>query len=150
MASISKNQIALAGEFAALSQLALRGFDANLTLGNAKGVDILVSHPDTASIYRLEVKTHINYRPHHNGTFGHITASWRMGEKHQSNTDPKLFYCFVSIADNTQLFDFYIVPSAIVAKFVRESHQYWLKTKASRRDSPTRQFMLGRKGTHIR
>src|SRR5262245_6558386 len=138
MALISKNQISLAGEFAVLSQLALRGFDANLTLGNTKGVDILVSHPDTASMYRLEVKTHMNNKPRRNGTFGHITASWRMGDKHESTTDPKLFYCFVSIKDDTQLFDFYIVPGAIVAKFVKDSHQHWLATKASSRDSPTR------------
>ena len=38
---ISHNQVSLAGEFAVLSQLALRGYDANLTLGNTKGVDIL-------------------------------------------------------------------------------------------------------------
>jgi hypothetical protein len=43
MSAISKNQVSLAGEFAVLSQLALRGFDANMTLGNTKGVDILVS-----------------------------------------------------------------------------------------------------------
>ena len=37
----------LAGEFAALSQLALRGYDANMTLGRTKAVDILVSNPAT-------------------------------------------------------------------------------------------------------
>ena len=58
MQKISKNQIALAGEFAVLSQLSLHGFDANLTLGNTKGVDILVSNPETGSMKRLEVKTH--------------------------------------------------------------------------------------------
>jgi len=45
--NISKNQISLAGEFAVLSQLALHGFDANLTLGNTKGVDILLSNSET-------------------------------------------------------------------------------------------------------
>ena len=39
---ISRSQISLAGEFAVLSQLSLRGFDANLTLGNTKNVDILI------------------------------------------------------------------------------------------------------------
>jgi hypothetical protein len=95
MSVISKNQISLAGEFAALSQLALRGFDANMTLENAKGVDILVSHPDTEAMYRLEVKTTTNSRPYRNGTFGNIAAAWRMGDKHEKNIDHKLFYCFV-------------------------------------------------------
>ena len=37
------NRTALAGEFAVLSQLALCGYDANMTLGNTKSVDILVA-----------------------------------------------------------------------------------------------------------
>ena len=51
------NSIALAGEFATLSQLALRGYDANLTLGNTKNVDILVSDPESGRMNKLEVKT---------------------------------------------------------------------------------------------
>ena len=41
----SPNSIALAGEFAVLSQLALGGYDANLTLGHTKNVDILDVRP---------------------------------------------------------------------------------------------------------
>jgi hypothetical protein len=105
MSVISKNQVSLAGEFAVLSQLALRGFDANMTLGNTKGVDILLSHPETA----------------------------------------KLFYCFVGIAENTQVFDFFVVPSVVVAKFVAESHRYWLAADPTHRDTTMRLFMLGNK-----
>jgi hypothetical protein len=43
--TINSNSISLAGEFAVLSHLALRGYDANMTLGRTKGVDILVSDP---------------------------------------------------------------------------------------------------------
>jgi hypothetical protein len=148
MSVISKNQISLAGEFAVLSQLALRGFDANMTLGNTKGVDILVSHPDTDLMCRLEVKTALNTKPWRSGTFGNIVCSWRMGDKHEKNIDRKLFYCFVSIAENTQVFDFFVVPSVVVAKFVVESHRYWLGASPKRRDSPMRLFMLGSKDDH--
>ncbi len=55
---LSNNSISLAGEFAVLSQLALRGFDANMTLGNTKGVDILLSHQETGKMAKVEVKTH--------------------------------------------------------------------------------------------
>lgn len=51
------NALALAGEFATLSQLALRGFDANMTLGHTKHVDILVSQAASGSMCKLEVKT---------------------------------------------------------------------------------------------
>lgn len=36
MRNLSNNSIALAGEFAVLSQLTLYGYDANMTLGNTK------------------------------------------------------------------------------------------------------------------
>ena len=60
MNKINSNSISLAGEFAVLSQLALRGYDANMTLGNTKGVDILVSNPVNEKMYQLEVKTNYN------------------------------------------------------------------------------------------
>jgi hypothetical protein len=145
MSAISKNQVSLAGEFAVLSQLALRGFDANMTLGNTKGVDILVSHPETDSMYRLEVKTALNSKPWRSKRFGSIVASWRMGDKHEKNVDRKLFYCFVGIAENTQVFDFFVVPSVVVAKFVAESHRYWLAADPTHRDTTMRLFMLGSK-----
>jgi hypothetical protein len=143
---ISKNQIALAGEFAVLSQLALRGFDANLTLGNTKSVDILLSHQETRKMYKLEVKTHFDNNSYRSSNFGYIESHWRMDKKHETIEDPSLFYCFVSIAHSTHSFDFYIVPSFVVAKFIRESHQYWLKGDKKRKDTPMRQFMLGKNG----
>ncbi len=43
--TLNVNSISLAGEFFTLGQLALRGFDANMTLGHTKSVDILLSAP---------------------------------------------------------------------------------------------------------
>lgn len=143
---ILKNNIALAGEFAVLSQLALRGFDANMTLGNTKSVDILLSHPETRKMYKLEVKTHYDNNSYKSADFGFIESHWRMGDKHETIDDSTLFYCFVSIAQSTHSFDFYIIPSSVVAKFVRESHQYWLGGSDKRKDSTMRSFMLGKQG----
>jgi len=150
MSLISKNQIALAGEFSVLSQLALRGYDANMTLGNTKSVDILLSHPETKTMYKLEVKTHFDNNSYTSKDFGFIESHWRMGDKHESIIDPLLFYCFVSVAKSTHSFDFYIIPSERVAKFIRESHQYWLNGDSARKDSQMRSFMLGRKGEEYR
>lgn len=143
---ISKNQIALAGEFAVLSQLALRGFDANLTLGNTKSVDILLSHQETRKMYKLEVKTHYDSNSYKSADFGYVESHWRMSDKHEKIDDPTLFYCFVSIAHSTHSFDFYIIPSAVVAKFISESHKYWLGGDTKRKDTPMRSFMLGKTG----
>lgn len=143
---ISKGQIGLAGEFAVLSQLALRGYDANMTLGNAKSVDILLSHPETKTMNKLEVKTHFDNNSYRSTDFGFVESHWRMTGKHESIIDPTLFYCFVSIAKTTHSFDFYIIPSVIVAKFIRESHRYWLGGDSKRNDSQMRSFMLGKRG----
>lgn len=143
MLKISKNQISLAGEFAVLSQLALHGFDANLTLGNTKGVDILVSNPETGKMRRLEVKTHSHNKPFINKRLGKIMGKWRMHEKHETMNDEDLFFCFVSIGHNTNEFEFYVVPSKVVAEYVTWSHRHWLAGDAKRKDTPIRSFDLG-------
>ncbi len=143
---ISKNQIGLAGEFAVLSQLALRGFDANMTLGNTKSVDILLSHQQTRKMYKLEVKTHYDSNSYRSKDFGYVESHWRMSNKHEKIIDPNLFYCFVSIEKNTHNFAFYIIPSSVVAKFISESHVYWLRGDKLRKDTSMRSFMLGKSG----
>ena len=45
MKKLGTNSVSLAGEFAVLSQLALRGYVANMTLGRTKGIDILLADP---------------------------------------------------------------------------------------------------------
>ena len=143
----SPNSLALAGEFATLSQLALRGYDANLTLGNTKNVDILVSDPGSGSMYRLEVKT-TGYRSatgsagKRSSLFGY-NFEWMMSKKHEDVIDPSLFYCFVNIAgEEGTSFRFFIVPSRVVAKYVKAQHQLWLDQDPNHKDTSMRVFRL--------
>jgi hypothetical protein len=92
---------------------------------------------------RLEVKTHSHNRVYNNKDFGQVVGQWRMSDKHESIRDEDLFYCFVSIQDDSNQFEFYVVPSAVVADFVTMSHKRWLQNEAKRRDNPMRSFMLG-------
>ena len=78
MQKMTTHHIALAGEFAVLSQLALHGFDANMTLGNTKSVDILISNPRTGKMSRLEVKTHSHNKEYKSKTAGRVVGQWRM------------------------------------------------------------------------
>ncbi len=113
VANLNSNSVALAGEFAVLSQLALRGYDANLTLGHTKNVDILVSHPMTGKMFKLEVKTnHKNNKSSKSSSklFGNFVSAWMMNEKHESIKDPNLYYCFVNI-------------SALLNKFFKTAHR---------------------------
>jgi len=123
MRKIPPNAVSLAGEFAVLSQLALRGYDANMTLGHTKGVDILVSDPSSDCMYRLEVKTNCKdsrNKPSASKVHGRTLSGWIMNEKHEEIVSSGLFYCFVNISKDTDQFKFYIVPSRVVAKYVKE------------------------------
>jgi hypothetical protein len=144
MVEISHNSIAIAGEFAVLSQLVLRGFDANMTLGNTKCVDILVADPLTGNMFKIEVKTHYSHAPSHSTLFGY-TLDWIMSEKHESLIASNLFYIFVSIAKEANSFRFFIVPSEVVAKYVKEQHEYWKATRTNEvsGDNTVRRFRIG-------
>lgn len=146
MIKISKNSVSLAGEFAVLSQLVLRGYDANMTLGHTKGVDILVSDPESDKMFRVEVKTSFASKPSRSKLFG-LTLNWMMMDKHETISDRNLYYCFVNIENQTNIFRFFIVPSVIVAEYVRVQHQFWLDHRPALSDKekaiPMRQFRIG-------
>lgn len=77
--SLSKNSVSISGEFAVLPQLALRGIDANLTLGNTKSIDIIACDPKSGQMFKLEVKSSYNNKPSNAKLFGR-TLSWIMGK----------------------------------------------------------------------
>jgi hypothetical protein len=56
-----------------------------------------------------------------------------MSKKHESMIDPSLFYCFVIICEPTSSFKFYIVPSQVVARYVKAEHEHWLREKRRER-----------------
>lgn len=143
--TIQKNSVSIAGEFAVLSQLTLRGFDANMTLGNTKNVDIIVSDPTSGNMFKIEVKTTYSNKPSHSKLFGY-TMSWIMSDKHETIIDSKLYYCFVNIEKETNIFRFFIVPSKVVAEYVKNQHLHWLKSRNETVDNssiPMRQFRIG-------
>jgi hypothetical protein len=143
MPVLTKNSVALAGEFAVLSQLALRGFDANMTLGNTKAVDILAAHPTDGRVLKIEVKTAFGNKPSHSKMFGYHLG-WVMGQQHEDIVEPHLFYCFVSIDQLAYLFRFFIVHSSLVACSVKSQHQYWLQDPQQQHiDNPIRRFRIG-------
>ncbi len=142
---ILPNSVSLAGEFAVLSRLALWGYDANMTLGQTKNVDILVSNPMTNQLYQLEVKTKLDSRnrPPVSKLFGRYFADWIMNEKHETISRPELWYCFVTIGLDSKNLRYFIVPSIVVAKYVREQHRLWLDETPKGKDTAMRLFRIG-------
>lgn len=144
-----KNAIGLAGEFAVLSQLALRGYNASMTLGHTKHVDILVFDPRKNRQFRLEVKTSFSLgkKTHRSDLFGEYIHSWRMNRKHETIRDNDLWYCFVMIDEESLQARYFLVPSKKVADFVKSSHNIWLRSDPNRKDSAIRQFVIGLHGS---
>ncbi|MBN1866168.1 hypothetical protein JW916_02635 [Candidatus Sumerlaeota bacterium] len=142
---ISPNSVSLAREFAVLSRIALWGYDANMTLGNTKNVDILVSNPKTNRMYQLEVKTrlHNRKRPTISRLHGRFEFDWIMHAKHEAVSRRNLWHCFVSIAHETKAIRYFVVPSNVVAAYVRAEHRLWLDAKPGRKDTEMRVFRLG-------
>jgi hypothetical protein len=149
---ISPNSVSLAGEFAALSRLALWGYDANMTLGRTKNVDILVSNPNTNQLYQLEVKTNLDSRkrPPVSKIFGRFLTDWIMNEKHESISRANLWYCFVTIGLDTKVARYFILPSAIVAEYVRTEHRLWRELTPTNKDTSMRLFRIGLMGESYR
>uniref|UniRef100_D5WYT0 PD(D/E)XK endonuclease domain-containing protein n=1 Tax=Thiomonas intermedia (strain K12) TaxID=75379 RepID=D5WYT0_THIK1 len=52
-----KQLTGMAGEFLVVGQLFKREIQASLTIGNAKGVDVLAFNPSTGKTFTVEVKT---------------------------------------------------------------------------------------------
>jgi hypothetical protein len=150
MARIPKNSVALAGEFAALSQLAVRGYEAALTLGHTKNVDILVYDPVTGNSRQIEVKTNFERRNRHSESrlFGKFITDWQMHRKHETISMPDLFYCFVHINSprtepSKYSFRYFVVPSKIVAAYVHDEHALWLRDDPAHKTGDRRLFRIG-------
>jgi hypothetical protein len=122
------------GEYYVAAELSRRGYLATVTLRNTKGVDILCSNADASRSIGIQVKTSTGTRRH-----------WMMGQKGEDFYSDTLFYVFVSVsADLKQHPQFTIVPSKVVADYIRLSHAEWIagvkKSGEPRKDTEMRQF----------
>ena len=97
-------------------ELSRRGYIASITLRNSKGVDILVANEKATRTAAIQVKTRYS-----KGT------AWVLNEKAEKYHAPNLFYAFVSL-NYGEPADFYIVPSKVVATFIKKHNLKWLKT----------------------
>ena len=110
------NNIGNAGEYFIASILSSRGYVATITLGRAEVYDIIAIRPDGKTI-KLQVKT-----------AWHDNNCFRLTQKDEKEINTEYFYAFVTLKENKESWDYYIVPAKIVAKNVREAHKKWLNT----------------------
>ena len=126
----TNKQLGNIGEAWVFYQLARRGYDAVLPRMNYRGVDILATDA-VGRPFAMQVKTRAAGR-----------KKWMVSASAENATDPRVFYALVELQKEDRNPVVWIVPAALVAQFVRESHAAWLAgTKASgepRRDNTIR------------
>jgi hypothetical protein len=122
-----------AGEHYVIFRLYQQGLLASLAPGGSPTVDVLVLSPDEAVIASLQVKTR---------TYGR-DQGWHMRQKHETLVAPRLYYAFVDLEPDVPVT--FIVPSAVVADAVTQSHHAWLQAPGRHgqphRDHPMRRIL---------
>jgi hypothetical protein len=105
-----------AGEHLVLSRLLSRGVLAAQAPRGARKADILVNFLDGRLPCLVQVKSR-----QAGGALG-----WHMQEKHESQTESDLFFCFVDFEpDQPRVF---VMPATVAAEAIRLDHSTWLAT----------------------
>jgi hypothetical protein len=103
------NNIGNAGEYYIASILSSKGYVTTITLGRAEAYDLIAISPKGKTV-KIQVKT----AWHDNNLF-------RLSPKDEKDKD--CFYAFVTLKENKKPWEYYMVPSDIVAKSVSEAHK---------------------------
>jgi hypothetical protein len=117
MKKTSGIQSGVSGEYFVAAELSRRGYMFSITLKNTKGIDVLVSNENSKKLAGVQVKTNNSNR-----------KAWVLNKKAEELAEDNFIYVFTNLKELGQLPDYYIVPSQIVAKYVKKEHKEWLNT----------------------
>lgn len=126
-----------ASQFFIAGELCRRGYSAVVTLGNTPNVDILCSNQKGTRFAHIQVKTFVP---------GNRTCS--VGLKAMRNVGPTFFWVLggIPLPGSDRPFEYYVIPSEVMAKNVSEAHELWLSTPGKQgqahRDNPVRTVHL--------
>jgi hypothetical protein len=108
-----------ASQFFIAGELCRRGYSAVVTLGNTPNTDILCSNIEGTRFVHIQVKTFIP---------GRRTCS--VGMKAERSYGDNFFWVLGGIPapDSLDKFEYFVIPSAVMAKNIFEAHQKWMDT----------------------
>lgn len=133
VANLESTLVGVAGEYYVAAELTMRGYIASITLRNSRGVDIIASNSSASRSVSIQVKTINNSKP-----------KWLLTNTSEGFFSENHFYVLVALHPLGERPDFYIVPSTVVARHVKSTHDSWLAGKksdgTSRKDSAIRNF----------
>lgn len=119
-----------ASQFFVAGELCRRGHSAVVTMGNCPNTDILCSNKGGTRFVHIQVKT---FRP------GDKTCS--VGLKAEKDYGTNFIWVLggIPIPNSNKNFIYYIIPSSIMAKNVKNAHKIWEETpgKKGQQHNPT-------------
>jgi hypothetical protein len=115
----NKNARGSAAQFFVAAELCRRDLVAVVTMGNTPNTDILCSNVEGTKFVHIQVKT---YEP------GHKKVA--VGKKAENNNGKNFIWVLSGIptAQSHDAFEYYIIPSPVVAKNVKEGNDKWMAT----------------------
>jgi hypothetical protein len=121
MKKISKSARGISSQFFVAAELCRRGYVASVTQGNTPITDILCSNAESTKFIHIQVKT---YRPGDQKVL--------VGEKAEKNYGKNFIWILAGIPEPNQVsdFEYYVVPSSIMSKKVKEDTDNYMKSPA--------------------
>ena len=126
-----------ASSFYVAGELCRRGYAAVVTLGNTPNTDVLCSNVEGTKFVHIQVKTYVPGN-----------ASCSVGKKAERSYGTNFFWVLGGIpkAKSDRAFEYYIIPSSVIAARIKRAHKLWLKTPGKNgrrhRDNDFRCVML--------
>jgi len=110
---LEKPLVGACGVFFVSAELSRRGWIAMPTIRNTSGIDIIASKNDKT--VNLQVKTN---------SYG--KTKYPLSEKNENLVSDRLYYAFVTLKEETERPYFYVVPSKLVADYIKKTHEHWV------------------------
>jgi len=110
---IEKQLVGASGVFYVAAELSRRGWIVMPTIRNTSGVDIIASKGGKS--VNIQVKTN-----------GYGKTKYPLSKENENLISDKLYYVFVTLKEETERPDFYVVPSKFVADYIKKTHEHWV------------------------
>jgi hypothetical protein len=109
-----------ASQFYVAGELCRRGYAAVVTMGNTPNTDVLCSNRGGTRFVHIQVKTFVS------GT----SRTCSVGRKAERDFGPQFFWVLagIPVPNSSAAFEYFIIPSADMAKNVKEYSRRWLET----------------------
>jgi len=116
---MERQLVGACGVFYVSAELSRRGWIAMPTIRNTSGIDIIATKDD--EVVNIQVKTN---------SYGKIR--YLLNKSNEELIDCNLYYVFVTLKAEGECPEFYILPSKLVARYIKETNEKW-KTLQSKR-----------------